>query len=291
MLNQHDISNRYMFSKMKSEWNQRIRDFLSEATGLKLNKRQTAARASSEVNVSVQIVSDNRDFFLNKIISHYPDLDFNEYESKRLLLKALDNSSTYFENDANFLQIRESCSQYLKRYDINDLIKRLFNERTESGEVWGSYYLNTHRVEIYYLPLLVLSKIKDISLEHSFVLVLVHELAHAYHHLGKDTDGNHWKWMRNADLPIIEGLAQYYTQLFVNYYKSSIPEFERTFDQMLKVLPPVYSCHLGWLDYKKESVATALKLLRINDIESFDEFDRGLSGLNEMFGGHNLFVT
>jgi hypothetical protein len=45
------------------------------------------------------------------------------------------------------------------------------------------------------------------------IVVLAHELAHAYAHLGRDIDNERWETEQFAksDIDIVEGLAQFYT--------------------------------------------------------------------------------
>src|SRR5438045_984553 len=59
------------------------------------------------------------------------------------------------------------------------------------------------------------------SVEDLTIVVLTHELAHAYTQLGADIDGRRWPAaaFRRADLPLTEGLAQYYTQAVLERLK------------------------------------------------------------------------
>jgi len=74
-------------------------------------------------------------------------------------------------------------------------------------------------VELYWVVIGAIAKIIDVDLEGLTLVVLTHELAHAYSHLGADKDGNRWndKAFCQADVEIKEGVAQYYTEKVVSW--------------------------------------------------------------------------
>ena len=68
-------------------------------------------------------------------------------------------------------------------------------------------------IDLYWGVIGVVAKMLGVQIEPLAVVVLAHESAHAYTHLGIDIDGGRWSSSAFAetDLPLKEGLAQYYT--------------------------------------------------------------------------------
>ncbi|MBK6446453.1 MAG: hypothetical protein IPF81_14500 [Bacteroidetes bacterium] len=85
----HEYQNQYhpVFLKVKSEWNQVIREFLRDATGLKLHSRKTNKGSLRDSGVDVIIKPDFNDEFIKLVDKHYPDLDFQEFMALRELKK------------------------------------------------------------------------------------------------------------------------------------------------------------------------------------------------------------
>jgi hypothetical protein len=214
---------------------------------------------------------------------HFPHLDFNEYERIRELFVYLNKAKPYLINKekSHFKQLFEYCSWYLKVNDINTIIQILFKEAWSERDILGTYTYSSHRIELYYLPLIIFSKITGISLEYAFVVILAHELSHAYHHVGKDNDGIIWNDMPIANTKIKEGLAQYFTHLFVEDQKLIYPELEIAFKKILSYQDGPYIVHKNWLPFKKEAVKTAMVMLRAGNQKTFEEFEKEIEFMNK----------
>lgn len=270
-----------LFSKIKKDWNQRIRDFLRDSTGLKLSFRGNAIVTGREI-VSIDIKPDYQDYFVKQIDEAFPELNFNEYQHLRQLLMRLDKSIQFFDQkQPYFWDLRNYCIAYIKKYNMEDFIRKMFYQISQNRDILGSYFYSESRVEVYYLPLIFLSKVSDFSLEYAFVIVLAHELAHAYHHVGKDNDNLTWVHMPQAEIAVKEGLAQYYTYQFIQEYKFGYPQLEKTFDQMIKFQTGPYRVFENWLNYKKEAVKTAMILSRLEYNVKLAQFEKTLLDMDK----------
>lgn len=96
-----------------------------------------------------------------------------------------------------------------------ELLKRV----TEINEDILGVYMPTSRlfpdrgqIEIYWVVIGALARLLGVDAEALAVVVMAHELAHAYTHVGLDSNSNRWEegfW--ECDRGIVEGLAQFYT--------------------------------------------------------------------------------
>ncbi|GMQ31605.1 hypothetical protein [Algoriphagus confluentis] len=222
-----------IFELAKTKWNHSIREFHRDATGLKLSRNSSIGRG---MTIQIRFLPDEENQFIKLIDEHFPELDFMEYTKIRSLHDALIHSDPYFqigEIGLPFQQLVDYCSKYLDRYNLKKLHSLLFTEMGKSKDVLGAYYFKDSRIELYYVPLIIFSQIHRISLEHLIVVVLAHELAHAYHHIGFDTDGYQWDEMSKTDSNIVEGLAQYYTSLFVEDQETIYPGVKDAYLELL----------------------------------------------------------
>jgi hypothetical protein len=96
-------------------------------------------------------------------------------------------------------------------------------------------------------------------------VVLIHELAHGYTHMGADIDNDRWtSWhFADSDHALKEGLAQYYTHILCQRLDDRLPGLENAYEELLKRQPSAYHSHLPWLeDFKQEEVRLALIAIR-----------------------------
>ena len=270
-----------VFLKVKSEWNQVIREFLRDATGLKLHSRKTSKGSLRDSGVEIIIKPDFNDEFIKLVDEYYPDLDFQEFMALRELKKAADHSIRYFNSDSHpseeLSKVIAYCESYFKKYNLEDIVQKLFAQTGKSKDIWGCYPLSGRCVEIYFLPLIIFSNLKGLQIEFALVKVLVHELAHAYHHLGKDKDDRVWTDFDKAEPKIVEGLAQYYTERFVDEFGNTYPKLKEAYNAMLNCQSGPYKVHILWpIEFTQEHVKYALMLSRRNSICKYDDFKKAL---------------
>ena len=162
---------------------------------------------------------------------------------------------------------------YFVKYDLKELINNLFKSSGKSADIWGTYSSNGNKIEIYYIPLILFCQIYSLPLEHAIISTLVHEMAHAYHHIGRDKDNVTWTKMFETDNRIVEGMAEYFTWLFVETYKYNHPGMSKTYESMFDCLGDEYTIFKSWTPaYNKETIKSALLGTRKKSIKDYGEF-------------------
>jgi hypothetical protein len=134
-------------------------------------------------------------------------------------------------------------------------------------DVLGAYFYNGHPVyiELYWAVIGFVAQSLGVAVEDLTVVVLAHELAHAYTHLGADIDGHRWNTLsfKKSELALKEGLAQYYTSRVCNRLEYQVPKSLEAYEELLKHQPDDYKSHITWLSrHSPEEVRFALLLMR-----------------------------
>ena len=94
--------------------------------------------------------------------------------------------------------------------DVDAFLERYF---AVPGDSLGAYWLGRRTITLHQKVIEPLATALDVPMEDLALVTLIHEMAHFYTHEGRDADGASWatRAMADADLHIVEGLAQYYT--------------------------------------------------------------------------------
>lgn len=148
----------------------------------------------------------------------------------------------------------------------------------------------TGEIELYWGVIDVVAQQLHCSIEVLTGLTLIHELAHAYTHLGADIVGRRWPSLHfaNSDTYVKEGLAQYFLELVaVKLTERNEPEVERAYQALLEHQSPPYRAHLPWLkNHSPEAVraATLESRARNNGIR-ISEFETALDQAAERLSG------
>lgn len=146
-------------------------------------------------------------------------------------------------------------------------------------DVLGSYdYSNplSPKISLYWMVIGVVANLLSIRTESLTGVVLAHELAHGYSHVGTDIDGERWdtESFHHSDLALKEGIAQYYTHLICERMNGRIPGIFNAYDQLLEDQPKAYSTHLSWVEnYSPEIVRMAIIEVRRNKITGISDFE------------------
>lgn len=138
---------------------------------------------------------------------------------------------------------------------------------------------NRAKIKLYYQVIGLVAEWMGCGVEDLTVVVLAHELAHAYTQLGADIDGNRWP-ARNfalAEHELKEGLAQYYTLRTLRRVQGRYPGASAVFAAMLPYQPQAYRVHQDWVDrYSPEAVRRAMLEVRRWNEGTLAEFNRRL---------------
>jgi len=123
------------------------------------------------------------------------------------------------------------------------------------------YDVNRASIRLYWGVIGLFSKGLACSVEDLTIVVLAHELAHAYTQLGADIEGRRWpsRDFARADLHLTEGLAQYYALQTLNRLSRKFPGAIKVFELLLAKQPDLYHAHEPWVEhFTAEAVRRAM---------------------------------
>lgn len=282
------------------KWNQQVRDFLRAETGFKLS----VDRKQHTINVRVtKYVSDEFDVIIKQI-----GMENWLLGEKRPLLNSLLGNASYLENyiDRNSrakdqLGLSDSDIEALRSYPmlIACILERLPQWQIEirkrlrevEGDWLGRYIPRTRDVELNWIPIAIYCKSVSIPIEDLTIVVLAHELAHAYSHAGMDIDGNFWDTdcFLRSDLSVVEGLAQYFTLMFLRKIEQSDPGPLNAFVALLTDQASPYHAHELWagasdIGARGEAIRLALLDARMEERGcTYDRFNQSFFASGERF--------
>ena len=297
-------------------WNQRIRASLRDATGLRLSHNGRTQ------DVPIRVVPDLPYPFIEILrpwrnkLQHWQSLDLTSLATTSATLTklieffdpisyALQNTAPPEEPAATPDQIAATKAFVdqvikLKKIDWEPLWpKPEVPEVPEAPEAppppwnpwepFGSYSLRPPRVQIHWTAIGVFVPMCadfHFSIEQLTAAVLAHELAHAYTHIGFDTDGNQWdsEDMLATDIHVVEGLAQFYTKVFCDRQHVRDPELLDAFNELLEIQRgnglTWYTCFEEWAKkhgHRNEIVRVAMIETRALDRRTYPDFLKLLS--------------
>lgn len=243
------------------QWNQIVRDHIRNETALKLadgeGRQSVQVKVENGFPVSLAELIDGRhDPVLWRLIIGQPRLggivdglnflldDWPAFEAWQHLPEVAKNggdSLTRTRDIVNALQkaaLKEKVQEELKK--INE-------------DILGAYHFPADRpssVSLYWMAIAMVAAMIEVRIEDLTVVVLAHELAHGYTHIGRDIDGHQWsdKAFGECDLGIVEGLAQFYTEVVTEKIASRTPGPKQAYERLLKLQGGPYLAHREWLE-------------------------------------------
>ena len=236
------------------QWNTSLRDILRAETGLKIS----VAGDSRSVPVKVfdgmppPFAKTMRDFDgLEWLLLHRPALESVALGTKFMAqhqgeVRAAWGDAAGPSDVMDIRNMRATADAWLKKLDQMQAMERIFDIRED---VLGAYYFRIPEIRLYWVVIGIVARALGVSVEALTVVVLAHELAHAYTHLGLDIDNERWDTDRfaRAELNIVEGLAQFYTQVACKRIGQRMPEALLAYQVLLAKQSGPYRAHLGWV--------------------------------------------
>lgn len=160
-------------------------------------------------------------------------------------------------------------------------------------DVLGSYGLDTQskkpvwvsdeddtRVALYWAVIALVALHQGVPVATLTVIVLAHELAHAYTHRGSDIEGYDWdrEGFFRSERSVIEGLAQYYTARACRQLETRVRGITDAFDRLATFQSAPYRVHQGWLERSSpEAVRYAMVAVRRRGVCSLADFESALA--------------
>lgn len=185
---------------------------------------------------------------------------------------------------------------------VEKLLEELEETRVQSAfrninsDILGAYHFRVPVIHLYWIPIVAISRYLGVSPESLAAVTLLHERAHAYSHRGFDADGNQWQIdnFAESDLPIVEGLAQYYTWSVCKSVRKKYPEWLEAFIRLANFQSPAYRSFLRWQpesDGAGEVIRRAMIVARNKPIRDIGEFEDALSEIRSLQGETQKDVT
>lgn len=260
-----------LVEKIWRRWNIPARDFLRAETGLKLsvNGKQQ----------SVQIVVKNYIPYEFDWIVKNVGQDNWLLGRKRPMLESLREGTvilgSYFDRNPNaknqlHLENLEIDSVGTFKATLDKIIEQLPHWQLEvfakfreiDKDVLGAYFYDIPHIELYWIPIVLIAEAIGASIEDITIMVLIHELAHAYTHVGMDIGGRSWDTnaFAGSDRAVLEGLAQYYRCIFLTLIVDDQPNAIKAFDLLLEMQSRDYQTHKIWMEGDTVAQSEAIRL-------------------------------
>lgn len=156
--------------------------------------------------------------------------------------------------------------------------EKAFEEIWQQPRDWlGAYFYRKPTIEIYWISIGFAAIQCGVDVEPLTYVVLAHELAHAYTHLGQDIDGNRWDTedFAHASLEIVEGLAQHYTQALCRRAYARYPVAMHAFEALLKRQSAPYVGFVDWVDRVAnpgEHMRHTMREVRRHGVRDYERF-------------------
>ena len=261
------------------QWNQVLRDYLRTEMAFRLTIGDDTQA------VPVRIVPGLPDR-LRRVVWNL------EEATLRLLLRLPLLESTaagleFLENHQAIADASIPTAARFIRHLLNELAKidlqKMLSEIHE--DVFGAYFFRVPEIHIYWMAIGLVCATLQVDPESLTVVVVLHELAHAYSHLGRDIDSNRWdvESFARANLGIVEGIAQFYTGAICQKMKDRYPAALAAYQALLGIQSGPYVVHKAWVNpsgsHKPspragEVIRASMVECRARDIQDYDEFFR-----------------
>ena len=142
--------------------------------------------------------------------------------------------------------VRKTAEAWLELAFDNDLGKGLAEI---DEDMFGGYFLYLDKVLVYWSAIGAYAALYGVPVDALTFVVLSHELAHAYTHAGSDIDGFVWptELFESTDVAVVEGLAQFYTEVVCKNLEEQIPDALTTFEDLMEQQHEIYRTHRQWI--------------------------------------------
>lgn len=146
---------------------------------------------------------------------------------------------------------------------------------------------NRATIRLYWGVIGLVSELFGCDVEDLTIVVLTHELAHAYTQLGADIEGRRWAApsFARAETALKEGLAQYYTNRVLHRLERRYGGALDVFEKLLPRQPEEYRAHKPWIvNSSPEAVRRAMLEVRRWNEGKLVDFNRRLDMAQKELG-------
>jgi hypothetical protein len=283
------------------QWNISVRDQIRNETALRLADGDVRSAISVKVVDGFPLpladfIDRHGDPVLWRLIVGQPKLggiidglnfflpEWHEFEEWPKLPEVAREGREHLENT---LEIALVLQQLAVLKEVQEKMKHI------NHDILGLYRFSSKfgsQVELYWMAIAMVAAMLDVRIEDLTVVVLAHELAHGYTHIGCDIDGFQWSdhAFAAADLDIVEGLAQFYTEAVVTRLAGRVSGPKASYERFLKMQSGSYLAHREWLiahsSRRGEMVRQAMLTTRRNGIIKHEEWQSLLEAAMQSLG-------
>jgi hypothetical protein len=270
--------------KTKDKHNLKIREALRHETGLKLTRGASESASASSTSIPIKILAGVPAILEQFSIPDEHRLAVLLSPWRHQLRQLRDSSQSILQNliptlavhargfdlikgrQAHLKPSNELAEDLLKEGDKYDLATEIL---AIEEDILGRYtYRKPHLfgevecgIELYWGIIGLISAQIGIDIEDITVVILAHELAHAYTHMGLDIDDRKWETesFRDSEKALVEGLAQHYTMLVAKRIAGQVPNALSAYKTLLECQPPPYKVQIPWeKEFSPEEMRSAL---------------------------------
>ncbi len=270
---------------VKDRWNQRLRQMIVKETGLSLHDE------NNPVLIPVKIVN-GIPIPLFELLEKHKSIPWHLLFKRHLLSDTANGIDFVLKNLLTTLNLESVKKlELIPKPDDMLLVKEFvdaINKELENysvtkeissiqEDIMGAYYYFIPEIHLYWLPIGIIALTFNMNIEDLTVIVLCHELVHAYTHRGKDIHNKTWdtNFFSATDIKVVEGLAQFYTHIITQKLRDKNPGIFETYEKLCKFQSPPYNVHLDWLKEHKadgEIIRAALIKTRRIKQKTYAEF-------------------
>lgn len=147
--------------------------------------------------------------------------------------------------------------------------------------------VNRATIRLYWGVIGLVSELLGCGVDDLAIVVLTHELAHAYTQLGADIEGRRWAApsFAKAETALKEGLAQYYTDRVLRRLERRHAGALKVFLDLLPGQPEPYRAHQPWVENSSpEAVRRAMLEVRRWNEGKLADFNQRLEAAQKELG-------
>lgn len=283
------------------QWNGIVRECIRTETALRLTVGNEAQA------VPVRVV-DDLPRPLAEILADFDRLEWlllnrpvieSAARGTRFLEKHMSQATSLLRDGKAFPQpdevkrVASMAETLLERLDEKEALKRIAGCQED---VLGAYFFRLPEIRLYWVPIGIVAAMLAVPVDALTVVVLAHELAHAYSHLGRDIDNEVWDTDQFAgtDLSVVEGLAQFYTQTVCSRLAPRFPAANKAYEALLAKQSGPYTAHRQWVDDDErggEIVRVAMIECRSRGVQRAKDFLAAINRHREQVKGRRKRET
>lgn len=271
LLNEVNPEYKKRVEDVKKRWRDKIRNQLKSilkldfAEGIHFNIKVDEAYPDSIAEITLS-ESEYMKYLLFQNRAMLVDLD-DKLEKLHGIIYQIENNDNVDSDFKSIIQTQDIISKLVKQApEDDDFVKMLMEV---DPHIFGTYRggRNGGIINLYWAVIGLFAERWNVNVISLAIIILVHEYAHAITQHGIDANNVNWEQSKfnNADVWIIEGIAEYITYLFVKMYDNSIYDLMRTYRILFQNSPPEYQDYENWGSISPESIRYALLQSRRNN--------------------------